>query len=161
VVETIRVVIQAEDSPLGRDLEHRIRQAVMGICAQAVVRVSRSAGPGPAKGIAVRVGRRVRILDPCEIVRVQSEDDHCLVFTSDAHHLVRASLTRLEALLDPGCWIRIHRRHLVRVDRLEGWRVLAGGAMVVRLLGQDGEIPVSRSRRGALRALLGRIPVAG
>lgn len=154
-METIRIVIQAEPSPLVEDLEKRIRCAIEGLGDPgARVRLSRMAeSVRSTRGIPVRIGRRVRILDPGEILHAASVDDHCLVTTRESEYLVRASLSRLESMLDPSRWIRVHRRHLVRVDQVEGWRVLERGALVIRLREPAAEVPVSRSRRVAVRAL--------
>jgi two-component system LytT family response regulator len=163
VVETIQIVIQAEDSPLSQELEHRIRNAIVGFAGpNASVRLTRVAVPSPvAKGIAVRIGRRVRILDPREILHARSQDDHCVVATDEGSFVVRCSLSRLESFLEPGRWARVHRGHLVRVDRIDGWRILSGGAMVIRMRPQGDEVPVSRSRRSRVRALLGKPKLAG
>ena len=163
MVETIQVVIQAEDSPLSRELEHRIQKAIAGFSGpKASVRLTRVTAPSPvAKGIAVRIGRRVRMLDPREILHARSQDDHCVVATDEGSFVVRCSLSRLESFLEPGRWARVHRGHLVRVDRIDGWRILSGGAMVIRMRPPGGEVPVSRSRRSRVRALLGKPKLAG
>lgn len=162
-METIHVVIQAKDTPVSRDLEKRIQEAIEGFARQgAEVRLSRVLGfERESRGIAVRVGRRVRILDPSAILHAQSEDDHCVVSTSEGELVVRTSLANLEAILDPGRWIRVHRRHLVRVDQVEGWRVLEGGGLVIRLRSPSRDVPVSRSRRCAVRHLWGGTLAAG
>lgn len=161
-MEAIRIVIEAEQSPLTDDLEKRIRYAIDGFGrAVTVVLTGAREGVPSARQIPVRVGRRIRMLDPTEIVYARSEDDHCLVVTEAGEYVVRSSLSRLESMLPESRWLRVHRRHLVRIDRIEGWHVDSGGSMVLRLRAPWGDIPVSRSRKAGVRSAMGAIGRTG
>jgi len=104
--------------------------------------------------LSVRKGRRVELLDPREIVWARSEDDYTAVHARGGTHLVRIPLSRLEERLSPDRWVRIHRRYLVRLDEVRGWRSLGGGRMALRLEDPHGEFQVSRGHLARVRALL-------
>ena len=69
-------------------------------------------------------------------------------------HLHREPLRDLEARLDPKRFVRIHRSAIVQIDRIRQLQSLPSGDAAVIL--RDGtELRVSRSRREAIRAVLG------
>jgi two-component system LytT family response regulator len=70
-------------------------------------------------------------------------------------HLVRGALTRFEARLDPALFVRIHRRTIVRLDRISEIVALGNGDGLVRLKG-GAELRASRGFAEALRQGLRR-----
>lgn len=76
------------------------------------------------------------------------------IHAGDDRHLIRETMSDLEESLDPTEFCRIHRSHIVRLDRIESLLVNAGGNYAVRL--QDGKkLKVSRSRKEELEERLG------
>ena len=74
-----------------------------------------------------------------------------------ADHLLRSTSTAMEAQLDPGLFIRIHRRYIVNVDRIvevQPW--FAGDAIAV--LRNGVKLRVSRTYRERLHTRLGARP---
>ena len=66
--------------------------------------------------------------------------------------MLHLSLNRLEARLDPKRFLRIHRTHIVNLDRVATFRRGARGQLVAELT--DGtRLPVSRARAQELRSL--------
>ena len=71
----------------------------------------------------------------------------------------------VEARLDKDRFVRIHRSHIVNIERVVGYKRSGDNEMVEMDAGQDYAVPVSRSRIGWLKsrvaALTGDDPDAG
>ncbi len=68
-------------------------------------------------------------------------------------HLKQQTLGELEASLDPGRFVRIHRSHLVNLDRLARLESGPGDGRMAVL--RDGtRLPVSRAGHARLKTLL-------
>ncbi|MFL5297338.1 MAG: LytR/AlgR family response regulator transcription factor [Phenylobacterium sp.] len=99
--------------------------------------------------IAERGGRAC--LPIAAIDWVAAERDYVRIHAGPKSYLIRQSIGALEAKLDPGQFLRVHRSSLVRRDRIVRIRQSAGRAAVV--LSTGAEIPVSRRHMGALKQL--------
>jgi len=97
----------------------------------------------------IREGERIRFLDVASVDWFESADNYVKVRVGAAEHLVRTTLQRLEQRLDPGRFIRIHRRLIVNLDRVREGRLGVRGDYEVVL--QDGTVlPVGRRYRDRL-----------
>ncbi len=101
----------------------------------------------------------VRDAGAMQLVPVDAVDwiearNYCVrLHTRDGRHLIRESLNRIEAGLDPAAFARIHRSTIVRLDRVAGAR-LENGKPIVEL--RDGMVlAASRSRWSRLKQRLG------
>ncbi len=99
---------------------------------------------------------RVRIED---IVWIEAEGDYVRLHARGGGGLMRATLSGLEAQLDPAIFVRIHRSVICRIGAISGLRRKPTGALAVRLSNGD-EAPVGRSYNSGLRALLKRMQAA-
>ena len=71
-----------------------------------------------------------------------------------ASHLIRATVSALEASLDPDRFARIHRGTIVNLDRIRELQPWFAGDYLVRL--EDGtRLKLSRTFRDRLQARLG------
>jgi two-component system LytT family response regulator len=84
---------------------------------------------------------------------IEAQDYCAAIHVGDAVHVVRQSLSTLEAELDPARFVRIHRNALVNITRIRELHHGSGDLVVV--LHGGGRLPVSRRRREALERLLG------
>jgi two-component system LytT family response regulator len=83
----------------------------------------------------------------------ESQDDYVSLKVGDKTLLKEQTLSELEQLLDPGRFVRIHRRYLLNVARLAKIEQSMTDSRVAVL--QDGtEIPISRSGYAKLREIL-------
>jgi len=134
---------------LGRAKE-RIRQARAPGLSAGLVPVSAAA----ARTLTLRDGARAVFLPEDEIDWIEAQDYYVEIHAGSAAHLHRETLQDLEARLDPARFVRIHRSAIVRIDRIRKLHPLPSGDAAVVL--RDGtELRVSRSRRDAIRAVLG------
>ena len=67
-------------------------------------------------------------------------------------HVLQVSLNSIETRIDPDLFLRVHRAHIVNLDRVRAFRPLDGGRMEAEMASGD-RIPVSRRRASAIRAL--------
>jgi DNA-binding LytR/AlgR family response regulator len=127
--------------------------------AEAVRRVAELAGERPpvldtaADHISVELGGVTRFVAVGDIAYAEAQGDYARLHTDSGSHLVRVPLTTLEERWRSLGFVRIHRRHLVALARIDELR-LDAGAMSVRV--KDAELAVSRRHARALRDLLMR-----
>ena len=71
--------------------------------------------------IYLRIDRKqVRIvLD--EILYIESDKDYVKIFTQDKMHMCRQTITSIEALLDKGEFVRIHRSFIVPINKIKSY----------------------------------------
>lgn len=101
--------------------------------------------------IEVRTGARVLLVAVSEIDWIEGASYYSMLHAGKDAHLVRETLQSLEERLGPARFVRVHRSAIVQLDRVRELR--EGGVLVLR----DGStVPVSRSRRAAVRAALRR-----
>ncbi|MEU9609562.1 LytTR family DNA-binding domain-containing protein [Streptomyces sp. NPDC048057] len=113
--------------------------------------------PGPVQSsagqIAVELGGVTRFVPIDSIAYVEAQGDYARLHTADGSHLVRIPLSTLEERWASRGFVRIHRSHLVALDRIDELR-LDGGATTVRV--GSAELAVSRRHARQLRELLVR-----
>ncbi|MFI6938125.1 LytR/AlgR family response regulator transcription factor [Streptomyces sp. NPDC050418] len=135
--------------------------------AEAVRRASDLTGHAPAPAapsapiavdsapdqIAVELGGITRFIPVDAIAYVEAHGDYARLHTDEGSHLVRIPLSTLEERWAARGFVRIHRRHLVALGRIDELR-LDAGATTVRVGG--AELAVSRRHARELRDLLMR-----
>jgi DNA-binding LytR/AlgR family response regulator len=74
---------------------------------------------------------------------VTSEDDYVAIHTMSGSHLMRGSIRQFEARVEPGLFVRVHRRWLVRKSAITELRTPRFGSSEV-LLRTGRRLPVGR-----------------
>ncbi|MFF5706402.1 LytR/AlgR family response regulator transcription factor [Streptomyces sp. NPDC012794] len=125
---------------------------------QAVPAPRRPAPGAPAtdrtpEQIAVELGGVTRFVAIADIAYVEAQGDYARLHTDGGSHLVRIPLSALEERWAPHGFVRIHRRHLVALGRIDELR-LDAGTTSVRV--GPAELQVSRRHARQLRDLLMR-----
>lgn len=113
-----------------------------------------SAHPGPLERIVVREGARVTILPVAKLDYAEAQDDYVALASEGKKHLKQQTIASLEASLDAGQFVRIHRSYLVRLDRVARLEP-AGSDTQVAVLTTGERLPVSRSGAARLKQVLG------
>jgi len=103
--------------------------------------------------LVARLGDRSTVIAVADIDWIEAQDYCAAVHVGDAVHVVRHSLTALEAELDPAQFVRIHRGAMVNLARIR--ELHHGGGELAVVLHSGERLPVSRRRREALERLLG------
>lgn len=117
--------------------------------------VARAPDAEPASRIMVRDGEAIRFVPVERVVLFEAEGNYVRLHTDDGDtHLARLTLKSVTERLDPRAFVRVHRSHVVSVDRIREVRPWFGGDYVACL--DDGrEVRVSRTYRdNLLRAFL-------
>ncbi|MFE9636012.1 LytR/AlgR family response regulator transcription factor [Streptomyces sp. NPDC006463] len=103
--------------------------------------------------IAVELGGVTRFVAIADIAYVEAQGDYARLHTDEGSHLVRIPLSTLEERWAARGFVRIHRRHLVALSRIDELR-LDAGTTSVRV--GSAELQVSRRHARELRDLLMR-----
>ena len=120
--------------------------------AKALVSEARAART-PLERILIRDKADVHVIPVAKIDYFESQDDYVSLKVGDKTLLKEQTLSELEQLLDPGRFVRIHRRYLLNVARLAKIEQSMTDSRVAVL--HDGtEIPISRSGYAKLREIL-------
>lgn len=109
--------------------------------------------------LQVRSRGRLQLISTADVDWIGSADDYVEVHAGGAVHLMDTSLAALERRLPTSQFARIHRRALVRLDRVSEVRSLGRGDALI-ILRDGSELRLSRRYRANLALLLER-PAGG
>ena len=112
---------------------------------EALVREPAS-NPSEPERIAIRDGKDTIRVDVADIQWIDSAGDYLCVHMPEQTHVVRGTMKRLEALLDPGRFVRVHRSTIVNAERVRSMRSHTNGEYFLKL-DCDRELKLSRSYR--------------
>ncbi|WP_374312172.1 MHYT domain-containing protein [Dongia sp.] len=99
-------------------------------------------------------GRRLQ-LDIARIVAVQAQAHYTSLFDGETNWFCPLPISEVEAQLDPAVFARVHRSHIVNLDRIASVKKSADSDMVAMVAKVPYQAPVSRSRRSWLKQRLG------
>ncbi|MFN3789373.1 LytR/AlgR family response regulator transcription factor [Massilia sp.] len=105
--------------------------------------------------ISVRSVGRIQQVKVSEILRIESAGNYVELRLAGRTVLHRITLSRLENLLAPGEFVRVHRGTIVRRSQLAGMETRGDGSYWLSLRNGD-LVAVSERYAGALKAILGR-----
>ena len=118
-----------------------------------IVPEARSAGQRPQR-IVVKDGTRVHVIPVAKLDYAAAQDDYVALHSEGKSYLKEQTIAALEALLDPACFVRIHRSAIVnleRVARIEPY----GKESRIAVLADGTRLPVSRSGYARLLEAMG------
>jgi DNA-binding LytR/AlgR family response regulator len=93
-----------------------------------------------------------------DIVAVHANAHYTTLFDGTAKHFCPLPISEVEARLDHAHFVRVHRSHIVNLERVVGLR-RNGDHGLIELAGHDPyTVPVSRSRFGGVKTQLGLGP---
>lgn len=110
---------------------------------------SESAAPEPLRHlerIAVRAEGRIFFIRPADVDWCESAGNYVKLHVGRNVHVIRETLSNLEARLDPSVFIRIHRRLIVNLDRIHELQPWFGGDQIV-ILKDGARLRLSRTFR--------------
>lgn len=135
---------------LSKSLE-RVRSAIgEPVTPSAIDRLRETLGTGPMSRLFVRSGNNVIPVPVNSISWFEADGDYVVAHTDTARHMLHLSLNRLETRLDPKKFVRIHRAHIVNMDRVTAFRRQDRTKLVAEM--SDGtRLAVSRERAKEIR----------
>ncbi len=105
--------------------------------------------------LVIKANGRVLFLRTDEIDWIEAEGNYVCLHVKKESHLLRETISGLEAQLDPKHFARIHRSQIVNLDRIKELHPWSHGEYHVIL--KDGtELTLSRSYREHFQSLLGQ-----
>lgn len=122
--------------------------------AAAPVPVTPPADPQPG-GIPVLKNGVTLLLRPEDIVAVEADAHYTHVFDGHTTYFCGLSISELERRLDPSCFLRVHRSHIVRKQAIAGFRRQGSHGRVRLSCNPPREVPVSRGRILTVQQALG------
>ncbi|HEY7498237.1 MAG TPA: LytTR family DNA-binding domain-containing protein [Vicinamibacterales bacterium] len=108
---------------------------------------------GPLERVLIRDGAQVHVIPAGRIDYVEAQDDYVSFVAEGKAFLKDQTLAAVEASLDPGRFVRIHRSYLLNIERIARVELYAKDSRVAIL--HDGRrLPVSRAGYARLSKLL-------
>lgn len=136
-------------------LEHvDVRQEQTTRIQKAAAQIEQETPAKRLERIPVRKRDAIAIVAVETVAAIEADGEllHITTDTGERHTITRA-LKDVEARLDPEQFMRLSRRALVNVERIETVTPMPGGTYVVKLSNKQ-ELPVSRQRSKILRERL-------
>jgi two-component system, LytTR family, response regulator len=104
--------------------------------------------------IVVKDGPAVHVIPVDKLDYVEAQDDYVALKSDKKTYLKQQTISSLESMLDPAQFIRIHRSHIVNLDRVAKIEAYTKDSKIAVL--RDGtQLPVSRAGYARLKVLLG------
>ncbi len=120
--------------------------------ASAAARARDVLRDGFLERLFVRTGDRIVPVAVADVTRAEAAGDYVQIHTRSGSHLLRLTLEDLERRLDPNRFVRVHRSHVVNLDRVQQMRAHDDRRLAIRL--DDGSTVVaSRAASAKLRDL--------
>jgi two-component system LytT family response regulator len=107
--------------------------------------------------LVIKASGRIYFLETSEIDWIEAEGNYVSVHSAKKCHLLRETISSLEAQLDPRKFLRIHRSSIVRIGRIQELQPWFHGEY--RIILQNGtQLTLSRNYRDKLQEALGKLP---
>jgi two-component system LytT family response regulator len=104
--------------------------------------------------IVVKDGPAVHVIPVEKLDYAEAQDDYVALKSDKKSYLKQQTISSLEAVLDPARFIRIHRSHIVNLERVAKIEAYTKDSKIAVL--RDGtQLPVSRAGYARLKVLLG------
>lgn len=144
--------------PIGRErFEAALERAKsrLGAKLPAAAELATSARPPQQflERIVVKDGTNVTLIPVAKLDFAESQDDYVALVTGTKKHLKQQTIASLEASLDPGQFVRIHRSFIVNLERVAKIEPYAKDSRAA-ILSTGARLPVSRTGYARLKALL-------
>lgn len=98
-------------------------------------------------------GRDIVLMDPANIIYLQAERKYTVAFLPDGQALMRFGISDVEAKLDMGAFVRIHRSTIVNIKRIDFLRRDEMGRLRVHMKGRTESLVVSRTFEQAFKGV--------
>ena len=140
-----RARAQLERVP-GSELERRLLQLVQDLTPQPQQRLER---------FVIKSGGRVFFVPTAEIDWIEAAGNYVKLHVGTDEHLFRETMNTIETKLNPDAFFRIHRSHIVNVERIRELQPWFNGEYVV-FLKNGTRLTLSRGYREKLQERIGR-----
>jgi two-component system LytT family response regulator len=121
----------------------------------ALVRDLRPAGQSRTDRLVVKSGGRLYFLRADEIDWIEAAGNYVRLHVGAEGHLLRETMNSIESRLNPEIFFRIHRSHIVNIERIKELQPWFNGEYVV-ILRNGARLTLSRGYREKLQERLGK-----
>ena len=104
--------------------------------------------------VVVKNGSNIRIIPVQDILYIEAYDDYVKIFTKDAHHLKKKTMSHFEQVLSNTEFLRVHRSYIVQLNQITRIEPFEKNNHIA-LLKTGAKIPLSRSGYLKLKEVLG------
>jgi two-component system LytT family response regulator len=94
--------------------------------------------------LVVKDGTRVHVIPIAKLDYVEAQDDYVALHSEGKSYLKQQSIASVEAMLDPACFVRIHRSAIVNLERVARIEPYGKDSRLV-ILTDGTRLPVSRT----------------
>ncbi len=108
--------------------------------------------------LLLRCGGRVIFVEPHDVEWIEANDNYVVFHTPTERHTVRMTMRKLEQMLRPDLFIRIHRSIIVNIEHVRELRPMAHGDYSV-VLRSGLELTLTRSYRRRVHELVPAWPL--
>jgi len=129
----------------GGELERRLLQLVQDLTPT----------PQRLERFVIKSGGRVFFVPTCEIDWIEAAGNYVKLHVGTDEHLFRETMNAIEAKLNPDAFFRIHRSHMVNVERIRELQPWFNGEYVV-FLKNGTRLTLSRGYREKLQERIGK-----
>lgn len=105
--------------------------------------------------VVVKVQNRIEIILSKDIEHIEAQDDYVYIYTNIGERYIKEiTMKYLESHLNPLDFVRVHRSHIIRVDRIS--RIIQDNSDSYSIvLKSKSEIPVSKAGYKRLKEIMG------
>jgi two-component system LytT family response regulator len=136
----------------------RLQQARSGELNQkltALLAEMRPAETKTADRLAIKTGGKVVFVKTSDIDWIEAADNYVNLHVGADSHLLRETMTAIEARLDPKHFLRVSRSAIVNVDRIKELQPMFHGDYTI-ILRNGAKLGLSRNYREKIQQLLGK-----
>ncbi len=133
----------------------RVRERALARLSSVVANTGKEEGSLPATRIVFKSRGRILFLPVADIRWVGAEENYVRLCTGAETHLLRETMSHLEARLDPQSFLRVHRSFIVNLDFVKEVRTEQDGESFV-LMTDGQKIAMSRGYRLRILEVLHR-----
>lgn len=112
-------------------------------------------GPQPLERFVIKSAGRVFFVRAAEIEWIEAAGNYVKLHVGSETHVFRETMNALEAKLDPAVFFRIHRSHIVNIERVRELEPWFNGEYVV-FLTSGARLTLSRGYREKMQDRIGR-----
>ena len=149
--ERFNISWQRAKDQIARDRNGGIDQRILALLEDLKV------GNKYLERLVIKAGGRIYFLETNEIDWIEAEGNYVSVHSNKKTHLLRETISSLEAQLDPKKFVRIHRSSIVRIASIRELQPWFHGEYRINL--ENGtQLTLSRNYRDKLQEALGKLP---
>ena len=110
--------------------------------------------PGRPSHLSIKDGREITNVSIADIVWIDAAGDYLCIHTLEETHILRGTMKKLETILDPARFVRVHRSTIVNGQHVKSMRSHTNGEYFLTL-DCDKELKLSRTYRKNVELLGG------